>query len=164
MAELEFLLTEDDYVAAHRLFKDRAGLPYLLLRLFMLALGLIFCGFALYLNLWWLAAAGIAYALLPWWWFHLVGVRLIRRNYRRYPAIHERQTLSVQDEAVVMRSALGETRLAWRMATGWAEGESMLLIYLQPKMFFAIPRQADPGGAVIATLREKLLAHVGQPR
>ena len=164
MHEISYRISEDDYVAAQRLYRRKCAKLHKLGMLVLVVIGLAMVLLGWRWHQWWLVAVGVIYAGIPWWWFELVGVRLVRRNYQRYPAIQDPQCLSVSDEAVRITTSVGESRLPWSKITQWTEDERMLQIYLQPKLFFLIPLHADPQGTVLAALRAKLQAEVGFPK
>lgn len=89
---------------------------------------------------------------------------MARRAYRRYPAMQQSQTMAVQEDMLRMQSSVGETRLPWNFIIQWAEDAEFLLIYLQPRLFLVIARQAGAEATVLAPLREQLLRHGGPAR
>ena len=62
------------------------------------------------------------------------------------------------DDAVLMHSSLGETRLTWAMMPQWCEDANFVLLYLQPRLFFIIPKRADADGQLVEQLRQQLRA------
>ena len=156
MQEISYRISEDDYIAAQRLFRRKVGKLYFLATAVIVLIGLVAMVFGWREHQWWLLCGGLIYASMPWWWFELIGQRSLRRNYRQYPAMHEIQTVQLRDDAVLMRSYLGETRLTWAMMTQWCEDANFVLLYLQPRMFFIIPKRADADGQLIEQLRQQL--------
>ncbi len=64
--------------------------------------------------------------------------------------------MQLLDDAVLMRSSLGETRLTWAMMPQWCEDANFVLLYLQPRLFFIIPKRADAEGQLVEQLRQQL--------
>ncbi|MFD2753374.1 YcxB family protein [Comamonas terrae] len=164
MAEPAYTISENPYVGAQRL---HARFKPCYLRLFLWAAslaGVLMPGPGLYYRHYWLAPAGLAYAMLPWATFRCITQPMARRAYRRYPAMQQPQTVAVQEDMLRIQSSVGETRLPWNLIIQWAEDAEFLLIYLQPRLFLAIARQAGAEATVLAPLREQLLRHVGPAR
>lgn len=152
MAEPAYTISENPYVGAQRL---HARFKPCYLRLFLWAAslaGVLMPGPGLYYRHYWLAPAGLAYAMLPWATFRCITRPMARRAHRRYPAMQQSQTMAVQEDMLRMQSSVGETRLPWS------------LIYLQPRLFLVIARQAGAEATVLAPLREQLLRHVDPAR
>jgi len=72
--------------------------------------------------------------------------------------------MAVQEDMLRMQSSVGETRRPWNLIIQWAEDAEFLLIYLQPRLFLVITRQAGAEAMVLAPLSEQLLRHVGPAR
>ncbi|QNP47134.1 YcxB family protein [Diaphorobacter aerolatus] len=162
-ASIQYKISESDYLAAARLYRKRASGWARALKGFLILAGVAITAFGVYRHLTGVMVAGLVYAAMPWWLQKLINEPLTRRQYRRYPAMQEQQTLSL-DEAetgVTMQSMIGETRLTWEHLIRWAEDDDFILLYVQPSMYFIVPKRADPGNAVIGPLREALQRHFG---
>ena len=158
MYEVSYQISEDDYIAAQRLFRRKSSKLQGLGKLVVMLIGLLAAIVGITEHKWWLILGGLVYAAMPWWWFGLIGQHSVRRTYRQYPAMHEMQTLQLLDDAVLMHSSLGETRLTWAMMPQWCENANFVLLYLQPRLFFIIPKRADAEGQLVEQLRQQLRA------
>ena len=166
---ITFQISESDYLDAQRLFRRSASKWARALVGLIVLFGVAVVAAGLYAGKAWLIFLGLVYATLPWWLQVLVNNPLSRRHFRKYPAIHGPQSLSLLTQAdapdgavqgVTMRSTLGETHLTWPLIHRWAENDQFLLLYLQPRMYFIVPKRADPGDQVLRPLREQLRQHV----
>ena len=162
MTSIRFHITEDDYVAAQRLHMRTAMRRSA--KWVVVFCILLYAAFGAWHRIWWAVAIALSALALPW----LIDTVLLgftaRRSYRRYPAMHGEQTLTVTNDGVQATSTMGNTDLRWPMVIRWAEDAEFMLLYLQPRMYFIVPLRADTDGTVGAQLREQLLRHVGQPR
>ncbi|MGE8318076.1 MAG: YcxB family protein [Comamonas sp.] len=159
---ISYHVSEADYIAALRLYHRShrwSGVG----RVAIVVTGLVFVAAGLWLQSWWLDLVGVLYAALPWWLPRLIGEPLARRHYRRYPAMHQEQSVRLEEDGsgVCARSAMGESRLAWPLLIRWVEDADYLLLFMQPRLYFIVPKHADPQGAVIAPLQALLREHIG---
>ena len=159
MHEIRYQISEDEYVAAQELFKRKAYKLRWLGTAVLLAIGMMAIWLGWRMHQWWIALGGLVYASMPWWCFGLLTNYRLRRNFRQYPAMQEQQTASVQEDAVLMHSRLGESRLPWTMLVQWSENEQFMLLYLQPRLYFIVPKRADTDGQFTDALRTQLTAH-----
>ncbi len=163
-AQITYQVTEDDYINAQRLHRQRSSRWAHFGRWIMVLIGLAFAGLSLFTKLWWGVVVGLVYATMPWWMHRLISEPLARRQYRKYPAIHQPQTLGVNDNGVVCSSIAGESRLTWNLITRWTQDDNYLLLYVQPRLYFIIPKRADNAGTVIGRLQQLLAQHLGPAR
>lgn len=160
---ISYRVTEADYIAALRLYRRR-GSRWSRLGLGAIAvLGLVFVAVGLWAHMWWLALAGLVYAALPWWIYRLIAEPLARRHYRRYPAMHQEQRVGLEDDGsgVCASSAMGESHLSWPLIIRWVDDSGYLLLFIQPRLYFIVPKRADPQGTVVTPLQALLRKHVG---
>lgn len=161
---LTYTISEKHYLDAQRL---HARFKRWYVKLFFAVLciaGVVLFGTGLYHHNYWLALAGLVYMVLPWSVFYLITLPLARRSYRNYPAMHQPQTLEVEDEQLVLRSAIGDSKLPWKYVVRWAEDVRFILVYIQPNMFFIVPKAADAEGTTVAKLQNLLRTRVGPAR
>ena len=159
---LTYLISEADYIAAQRVhMRNPRGWTKVIWPLVAI-LGLFFLIVGIHQKSWALSILGIFYGSVKWWTTKLINEPLARLNYRKYPAIHAEQTLRLKEDGsgVLLSSSLGETNLVWPLVTRWLEDENYLLMYLQPRLFFVVPKRADPQGGVLLALRGLLGEHV----
>ena len=148
MYEVSYQISEDEYIVAQRLFRRKSSKLQGLGKLVVMLIGLLAAIVGITEHKWWLILGGLVYAAMPWWWFGLIGQH----------SVHEMQTLQLLDDAVLMHSSLGETRLTCAMMPQWCEDANFVLLYLQPRLFFIIPKRADADGQLIEQLRQQLRA------
>ena len=159
---LTYLISEADYIAAQRVhMRSPRGWTKVIWPLVAI-LGLFFLIVGIHQKSWTLGILGIFYGTVKWWTTKLINEPLARRNYRKYPAMHAEQTLRLKEDGsgVFLSSSLGETNLVWPLVTRWLEDENYLLMYLQPHLFFVVPKRADPQNEVIGPLAKLLAEHV----
>lgn len=160
---ISYRITEADYIAALRLYHRRGSRWNRLGFGAAAALGLVFVAVGLWAHLWWLTVVGLVYAALPWWIHRLIGEPLARRHYRRYPAMHQEQSMGLEDDGsgVCASSAMGESHLSWPPIIRWVEDSDYLLLFMQPRLYLIVPKRADPQGIVVAPLQALLREHIG---
>ena len=159
---ITYLISEADYIAAQRVhMRNPRGWTKAIWPLIAVS-GLVILILGIFVKSWSLGILGIFYATGKWWATKLINEPWARRNYRKYPAIHAEQTLRLKEDGsgVLLSSSLGETNLTWPLVTRWLEDENYLLMYLQPRLFFIVPKRADPQNQVIEPLRKQLAEHV----
>ncbi len=163
MPVLHYTISETDYVAASRLYRQRVGTWGRVMRYALVLAGLVFAVIGLLIHTWWLAIVGVVYALAPWWVPRALHEPLLRRSYRKYPAMHGEQTMQIAEDGsgVIASSVAGHSNLTWPLITQWAQNEQYLLLFLQPRMYFIVPTRADLRNEVLPPLRQMLLDHVG---
>lgn len=159
-----YQITEVDYINAQRLYRRRGSRWGYAVRWIVVLIGLAMAALGLYAHVWWLAILAIPYASMPWWLHWLVNEPLARRQYRKYPAMHKPQSLEVSDENVRLSSVIGDSTLPWNLIIRWAEDDEYLLLFVQPRLYFIVPKRADVGGQVIARLGGLLARNVGPAR
>ena len=171
MAQMTYTLTEEQYIdaqALHLSFKPRW---FKFLLWFAIVPGLVLLGTGLFHHNYGLAFAGMVYCLLPFLFFFkpLMAWRLrlfaplFRRTFRRSPSLGQTSHVQVQDGVMHVQSDNGAGKLPWNFIIRWAEDEHCMLLYLQPRMFIILPKQAD-SSSFLTEMREQLLAHVGPAR
>ena len=166
MSVITYQISEDDYATAQRLYAQCGNGASRYAKYALVVIGGLLFVMGLYLKHWGLMLGSIVYAAMPWWIGRLLGEPLARRQYRRYPAMHAQQTLSLLDDesGVRLTSSLGESRVTWNLIIHWGENDRYVLLFLQPRMYFIVPKRADPEQQVIPRLHALLRKHVGEPR
>ncbi|MDR0214216.1 MAG: YcxB family protein [Comamonas sp.] len=164
MASLTYHISEEQYVAALRLHVQLRPRWTRWLRYLMAILGVLILVTSLLLKTYWLAVGGAIYVLVATSSFQMYVRPMAQRAYRRYPAMHQAQTLELNDGELTMRSSQGESRVPWNFLIQWAENAEFMLLYLQPNLYYIVPKVADPDQAALGELRSQLQAHVGPAR
>ncbi len=165
-SSISYTVSEQDYLAAMRLYGKCAPFYSRFMPHVFVLQGFVSLYFGLSRSSLGLTLVGVIYILLPWWIRWLVTTPLIQRNYRQYPAMHLPQTMSVLDsgEGLFATSAGGESRLLWSLIIQWCENDEFMLIFIQPRLFFIVPKSADPEAQLLPRIRQLLTQHVGAPR
>lgn len=161
--QLSFKYTEDEYVAAARLFmwRSKETLIRLVVSFAFLSLGLI-----LLLSL-------IDIGLPPWFMISLlllVGIALFhgffldlpRRHFRGDPKFRDEYSLTFSDEGIRFKTRSIEASVAWSLYTGVTENENFyLLIYGKNIASLSIiPKRAFRDSKQEAAFREMLRRHI----
>lgn len=93
----------------------------------------------------------------------LMRPRLLR-IFRRSPSLHQQSHVELRDGEMHLQSETGQGVLPWKHITQWAEDEDSVLLYLQPRLFIIVPKEADPQSRFVTALRAQLLDHIGPAR
>lgn len=65
-----------------------------------------------------------------------------RLQYRRMPSAQTAITMSVSDSGMHVQSKHYDSRVNWSTYIGWAEGESVFVLFPQPRIYVPIPKRA----------------------
>lgn len=72
-----------------------------------------------------------------------IGPRInARLQYRRMPSAQTPMTMSVSDSGMHVQSKHYDSRVNWSTYIGWAEGESVFVLFPQPRIYVPIPKRA----------------------
>lgn len=171
MATMTYTLTLAQFIDAHALHLSFKPRWFQFLLVFLLLAGLVLLGTGLFHHKYGLALGGLVYCLFPLLFFKpMVAWRnklltpLYRRTFLRSPSLTQTSHLELQDGVLHVQSDTGAGKLPWNFIIRWAEDENCMLLYLQPRLFLILPKQADPQPSFLALLREQLLEHVGPAR
>lgn len=161
--QLNFKYTEEEYLAAARLFLWRSKETVIRLivsfALFSLVLILLLSLIDLSLPLWFtislLLLAGIAL-------FHGLFFDLPRRHFRGDPKFRDEYSLTFSDEGIRFKTRNIDASLAWSLYTGVIENENFyLLIYGKNIASLSIiPKRAFRDSKQEAAFREMLRRHI----
>jgi len=162
MIAAEFQLTSDDYAQAHATHLANVLGKRLILATFVLGSALLV---TLFITLTDPAARP---EILPAWIF-LVGMLLLavllrskalyRMQFKKVKALHEPIHFEVGNNGVVFRNRRGVTTVNWEGLEKWRESKSSFLLYVQPRLFFVVPKRVLDIDQV-AALRELLRSRV----
>jgi hypothetical protein len=87
--------------------------------------------------------AGLFVALVPISWFVLLPQRT-KKTFRQMPAISLEQTLSWDDEAIMISSSQGQMRMPCAGFHRWTGNSEQIMIYPADNIFYALPRRIFP--------------------
>jgi hypothetical protein len=84
--------------------------------------------------------AGLFVALIPISW-HLLLPRRTKKTFLQMPAISLEQTLSWDDEAVMISSSQGQMRVPCKEFHRWTANDKQIIIYPADHVFYVLPRR-----------------------
>jgi YcxB-like protein len=153
--ELSFTYTEDEYIAAARLFYSRGydSKFHLHLGLGLLACALLFAwlGGDVYI-----AGLALLAGCLLIAWRHYVNSTLPRMHFRRNPKFRQPYELSFADDGILFRSTDMESRVAWDFYTSVWETKDFYFLVYGKDMFSLVPKRVFRGPRQEAAFRELL--------
>lgn len=175
MAELTFTLTEQQFCEAQRLHLSFQPRWIKAVFVFVGIAGLLILAAGLHYQKSGLKLAGFCYALFLLLSFgpcarlaEKLVVRLVRpkllRAFRNSPSLHQHNHVELRDGQLHLQSDNGVGTLPWKHIIRWAEDKHSLLLYLQPRLFIIVPKEADPQSGFVNALHEQLLKHIGPAR
>lgn len=154
-----FRISEDDYVAAMKLFARPTFLRRLLLTSFLAVLLLV--ALSAGRELWPATLGGVVGLVIVVVITTIVAPQMTRRHYRKYKAIQGEFTAELLDTGVCIASEHGDYTLVWENILKWRYDERFVLIYPMPRMFHILPRSVAEQGFDVTELIERLNRHVG---
>jgi len=162
MIAAEFQLTQDDYVEA-----QLGHLSNRLRKLFTVGLPVLGAALAITVVIRLMDPAKTR-QLIPSWIFLgavllLMGLlrsgMLQRMQFHRLKAPHQLIRFEAGDGGVVYRTSQSESTTKWEAFEKWQESKKSFLLYVQPKLFFVVPKRVLDLGQVTA-LRELLAGRI----
>ncbi len=93
----------------------------------------------------------------------LVNPFLTRRHYRKYKAIQEPISLSLEDRGIKFSSSDSVALLKWDQILKWRQNERYLLIYPMPRMYHIIVKTVADSGFDQGALEAELERRIGAP-
>lgn len=155
-----YRITEDDFVAATKLSARLTPIRIALVLLVLGALALLAVfGDPI------LRAGGIAGLLSGSVTYLVIRFFLTpfnaRRNYRKYPAMHQEQWLELTPEGLAGGSPIGQALVGWEHIIKWRENDEFVLVYVMPRMFYIVKKAWAQEGVDIEELRGNLREKVG---
>ncbi|MFD2261314.1 YcxB family protein [Lacibacterium aquatile] len=157
---ITFRLTKDDFIASGAFKTQRGGERR---RVFMLLLG----GFGALAAGYMLRPHGVLYSVLgagafvplmilaargPELTRRLAAGKLYEQNRKRI----EDLTVSWSAEGLTVAAPTGSTDYGWDRFRGWAENDSLIVLYLGGKMSVLLPKRAFPDSEMLEDLRNRL--------
>ena len=156
-----YRITEDDFVAATKLSARLTPIRIALVLLVLGALALlaVFGGPVLSAG----GIAGLVSGSLTY-----LAIRFFftpysaRRNYRKYPAMHQKQWLELTPEGLAGGSPIGQALVGWEHIIKWRENDEFVLVYVMPRMFYIVKKVWAEEGVDVEGLRKALGERVGR--
>lgn len=165
--EVTYQLTEDDYRHGFQAWRMRTLWRKLSYRL-SIAMVTVLSVFGLVLLVWNPSVESRYFSLfalgIPLLWF--LGTATLprihaRSQYRRMPSAHTPITMAVSDSGLNVQSKHYDSRLNWSIYLGWAEGESVFVLFPQPRVYVPIPKRAF-SDEQLGRFREILRRNIGK--
>ena len=156
--EIEFTITEDEYVKANKLFTKPS--KNILFFYVFCALALIIVALASEISVVKFSAfSGIIGGFLGLNFVrHIYAPWGTRRQYRQYKAAKDPIAINFKDGFLHFKSASGEGTIEWGYIYKWRENSEFLLIYQSSALYHIIPKRI---GAIASKVREGLVEFVG---
>ena len=156
--EVEYTLTEDEYVKANRLFTKptkKSFLIYVAVTTISIIVALVSDILLIQLIVIGGLIGGslghviVRYLYAPW---------VTRKQYRSYKAIQEPVSVSKQSDGIYFKSDVGEAKIEWSRINKWRENDIFVLIYQAPQVYHILPKRK---GSEIAAIRKELMVNIG---
>lgn len=158
--QVEFRLSEDDYVRAVRFGSPLARWRVVVLTVMGLGLlgGAIFGSSVVRLS----AMAGLVsfVAVVAGSRLFLQGF-LARRTYRNYKAAQAATRVELKAEGLAMETNDAQGLLRWDNVLQWRQDDRFVLIYLAPRLFHVVPKSIAAKGFDLDGLLQALKDKVG---
>lgn len=142
--DVEFTLTEDEYVKANQLFNRLNKTT------FIIYIGIILAALLLAITSDDFTTQCIVAATIVGGVMGYVITRFIyapwktKKQYRHYQAAREPVLLAVSSDGLHFKSELGESSLEWSRLYQWRENNHFVLIYQAPDIYHILPRRVGP--------------------
>lgn len=65
-----------------------------------------------------------------------------RIQFRRMPSAQDPMTVEISESGLRIRSRHADSQVAWLAYLGWAEEESVFVLFPQPRIYVPIPKRA----------------------
>ena len=162
--EAEFQITKEDYVSAGLLNgemnRKAKYIHYAIDAVFViLGFAMLYLGKMIWAG--GFIGAAIGGNLLPYALRSLYVPWYLKRHYDKYKVVKKPVSISINDEGIKFSTSDGEGLLKWDEVHHWRENDSLILIYLAPKIYHMVPKRIEDMAFPVWQLKEKLLEHVG---
>lgn len=87
--------------------------------------------------------------------------RRLRKIFRQQKSLHSPHSFAPTDEAVLIKSAVGDQKLTWDYFRKWKEGKNLFTIYQSDAVFNIIPKRFFVSAEDMAQFRQLLLTKLG---
>jgi hypothetical protein len=162
--EVSYQLTEVDYRRGLTAWRTSSAWRRWIYRLGIVAMAALIVGSAGLMiwnpklrQVWWpVLGLGVLWLVLIW-----IGPRLQARvQFRRMPSAQDPMTVIVTDSGMQIRSPHYDSQVNWSTYIGWAEEESVFVVFPQPRIYIPLPKRAFTVDQV-GEFREILRRNVG---
>ncbi|MDR2871769.1 MAG: YcxB family protein [Xanthomonadaceae bacterium] len=155
----DYLISEDDYVAAMQLHAGRS--PWLLLAIIGGTLAIMLVSTQRFPLTFW--TAGICLILMVGMLAsrHVVVPEFRRRQYRASEMQERRFSVELLDDGIRFIFPGGERQVPWSAISRWRENRRCVLVYLSPDIFQVVPKSVVEKGFDIKALTGALIRNVG---
>jgi len=93
-----------------------------------------------------------------------IGPRLqARLQFRRMPSAQSPMAVTISDSEMHLRSQHYDSHISWSTYIGWAEEESVFVLFPQPRIYLPIPKRAFTPEQ-LADFRETLRRNIVAPK
>jgi len=163
--EIIYQLTEQDFIEAHKVHRDRSGIRKWSMRAFFGIFGLLTV--VLLLGLAVKPSMQAAKNDTPFFVVVVVWLAILlwlprwtmRRQFRKQPSAQGPITLTINSSGTRRRWSGGSSEVEWKNYIRFTEGKNQILLYTSPACFNIIPKRSI-GEAELNNLREFLQQHV----
>jgi hypothetical protein len=158
--EIEYRISEDDYVGAVKLAAVATKRQLLWLSL----LGIILLLFAIFgeRSLKFMGIFGIAGGIIGYFLtVYIISPWKAKQQYRNYKLLHQDLSIAFTDTGYIMKAPNGENTVKWSDLLRWRENKEYILIYFAPKLFHLIPKRLSDKGLDINKIEHDLHSQLG---
>jgi hypothetical protein len=159
--EAEYLISEDEYVRANKLFtrlNRKYGIYYAVAVAAFVAVAVFVKSEVVRFGAIFGLIGGIIghvitrHAIAPW---------QTRRLYRTYRAVKEPVGILLEEDGLRFRGSDTNSLLKWQHLIKWRENQEFILVYQNSRLYHIIPKRLGSSGLDIAGLIAKIEANIG---
>ena len=158
--EIEYTITEHDYVRAVRL----AGVATKKQLIWLSLLGLLLLLFALFgkNSLRFIGIFGVSFGIIGYFLtLYVISPLMAKRHYRRYKLLHQPLSFKLIDSGYIVKNDSGEITVKWSDLLRWKENNEFILLYFAPKLFHMVPKKLSEKDLKISEIERKLTEQLG---
>jgi len=162
MINSDFQLTQDDYAEAQvSHFTSKLGRRFFWVMLLSAAALLVMVANGLVdpTKAREMAAPGIFFATMLLLMAWLRSGMLYRRQFNRLKPLQQTIHFEAGESGIVYRTSKGESTTRWEGFERWRESTGCFLLYVQPRLFFVVPKRVL-NSEQVATFRELLRSRI----
>jgi YcxB-like protein len=159
--EIEFKITQDDYVSAMKLYSKRTPIITGIYSAIVIVLCLIIVIGTPDLRV---SAIGGLFggSIVIMLMYFVITPLFARRHYQKYKAIQEPMFVQLMDDGVEFSNADGGGLVRWEKILKWRQNDEYVLLYLMPRLYHIIPKTVKNLGFDFTSLTKKLESTVGK--
>jgi hypothetical protein len=158
--EIEYTITENDYVSAAKL----AGVATKKQLIWLSLLGLLLLLFALFgeNSLRFMGIFGISFGIIGYFLtLYVISPLIAKRHYRRYKLLHQPLRFTVTDSGYMVKNDSGEITVKWSDLLRWRENNEFILLYFAPKLFHMVPKKLAENDLTTSEIEHELSKQLG---